>query len=154
MDWNYIIEKIESETGKSIAKEVGCRSQYISDLKSGKSKNPGADFVLKLMDHFKLNYEWLLTGKGELFISTVKQTVDISYRIPLLRQSVSCGTGQNWEDADVVEVKYGYWEIVKGSNGKEKMVCTNCRHQQDLHSTFTYCPNCGALIDGRVIHNG
>lgn len=103
MDWNYIIEKIESETGKSIAKEVGCRSQYISDLKSGKSKNPGADFVLKLIDHFKLNYEWLLTGKGELFISTVKQTVDISYRIPLLRQSVSCGTGQNWEDADVVE---------------------------------------------------
>ena len=103
MDWNYIIDKIESETGKSIAKEVGCRSQYISDLKSGKSKNPGADFVLKLIDHFKLNYEWLLTGKGELFISTVKQTVDISYRIPLLRQSVSCGTGQNWEDADVVE---------------------------------------------------
>lgn len=103
MDWNYIIEKIESETGKSIAKEVDCRSQYISDLKSGKSKNPGADFVLKLIDHFKLNYEWLLTGKGELFISTVKQTVDISYRIPLLRQSVSCGTGQNWEDADVVE---------------------------------------------------
>ena len=103
MDWNYIIEKIESETGKSIAKEVGCRSQYISDLKSGKSKNSGADFVLKLIDHFKLNYEWLLTGKGELFISTVKQTVDISYRIPLLRQSVSCGTGQNWEDADVVE---------------------------------------------------
>ena len=60
----------------------------------------------------------------------------------------------NIKDADVVEVKYGYWEIVKGSNGKEKMVCTNCRHQQDLHSTFTYCPNCGALIDGRVIHNG
>ena len=55
--------------------------------------------------------------------------------------------------ADVVEVKYGYWEIAKGSNGKEKMVCTNCRHQQDLHNTFTYCPNCGALIDGRVIYN-
>ena len=57
-------------------------------------------------------------------------------------------------DADVEEVKYGYWEIAKGSNGKEKMVCTNCRHQQDLHNTFTYCPNCGALIDGRVIYNG
>lgn len=60
----------------------------------------------------------------------------------------------NQPTADVVEMKYGYWEIVKGSNGKEKMVCTNCRHQQDLHSTFTYCPNCGALIDGRVIRNG
>lgn len=40
------------------------------------------------------------------------------------------------------------WEIVKGSNGKEKMVCTNCRHQQDLASTFTYCPNCGAKMKG------
>ena len=42
----------------------------------------------------------------------------------------------------------GEWEIVKGSNGKEKMVCTNCRHQQDLASTFTYCPNCGARMGG------
>ena len=42
----------------------------------------------------------------------------------------------------------GHWEIVKGSNGKEKMVCTNCRHQQDLASTFTYCPNCGAKMGG------
>jgi hypothetical protein len=42
----------------------------------------------------------------------------------------------------------GEWEIVKGSNCKEKMVCTNCRHQQDLASTFTYCPNCGAKMKG------
>lgn len=42
----------------------------------------------------------------------------------------------------------GEWEIVKGSNGKEKMVCTNCRHQQDLASTFTFCPNCGARMGG------
>ena len=51
--------------------------------------------------------------------------------------------------ADVEEVKHGQWEIVKGSNGKEKMVCTHCRHQQDLHSTFAYCPNCGAKMDGK-----
>lgn len=42
----------------------------------------------------------------------------------------------------------GEWEIVLGSNGKEKMVCTKCRHGQDLHSTFTYCPNCGARMKG------
>jgi hypothetical protein len=46
------------------------------------------------------------------------------------------------------EQSEGEWEIVKGSNGKEKMVCTNCRHQQDLASTFTYCPNCGAKMKG------
>lgn len=42
----------------------------------------------------------------------------------------------------------GKWEIVVGSNGREKMVCTNCQHQQDLASTFTYCPNCGARMRG------
>lgn len=75
-------------------------------------------------------------GQDKMFVKVVEQVVE------------------DTPTADVVEVKYGYWEIVKGSNGKEKMVCTNCRHQQDLHSTFTYCPNCGALIDGRAIHNG
>jgi Zn finger protein HypA/HybF involved in hydrogenase expression len=44
----------------------------------------------------------------------------------------------------------GKWEIVIGSNGKEKMVCTHCRHQQDLASTFTYCPNCGARMRGVI----
>lgn len=44
--------------------------------------------------------------------------------------------------------KEGEWEIVKGSNGQEKMFCTNCQHGQDLHSTFTYCPNCGARMHG------
>lgn len=54
--------------------------------------------------------------------------------------SLSCEGYRKQED--------GEWEIVKGSNGKEKMVCTNCRHQQDLASTFTYCPNCGARMKG------
>ena len=52
MEWTRIIDIIEEKSGKSIYKEVGCRSQYVSDLKSGKSKNPGADFVLKLIDKF------------------------------------------------------------------------------------------------------
>ena len=82
-------------------------------------------------------------------ISVFDQNLEILIPLSDVRKSL-----QMTPTADVVEVKYGYWEIVKGSNGKEKMVCTNCRHQQDLHGTFTYCPNCGALIDGRVIHNG
>lgn len=56
------------------------------------------------------------------------------------------GVADKCKAADVVEVRHGEWEIVIGSNGKEKMVCTNCRHQQDLASTFTYCPNCGARM--------
>lgn len=51
-------------------------------------------------------------------------------------------------DAGYRRQREGEWEIVKGSNGKERMVCSKCRHQQDLASTFTYCPNCGAKMKG------
>lgn len=50
--------------------------------------------------------------------------------------------------ADVAPVHHGRWEIVIGSNGKEYMVCTCCRVSQDLTGVFTYCPNCGAKMDG------
>lgn len=51
-------------------------------------------------------------------------------------------------DAGYRKQREGEWKIVKGSHGKEIMICTNCRHSQDLHSTFTYCPNCGAKMKG------
>ena len=50
--------------------------------------------------------------------------------------------------ADVAPVVHGDWEIVLGSNGNEYMVCTCCRVSQDLTGVFTYCPNCGAKMDG------
>ena len=49
---------------------------------------------------------------------------------------------------DVAPVRHGEWEIVVGSNGKEYMVCTCCRVSQDLTGVFSYCPNCGAKMDG------
>ena len=49
--------------------------------------------------------------------------------------------------ADVAPVRHGRWEIVVGSDGKEHMVCTGCRKQQDLTGVFSYCPDCGAKMD-------
>lgn len=57
-------------------------------------------------------------------------------------------TLETWPAADVREVVHGEWEIVTGSNGKEYMVCTNCRVQQDLTGVFSFCPNCGAEMRG------
>ena len=50
--------------------------------------------------------------------------------------------------ADVAPVRHAIWEVVVGSDGKEHMVCTVCRKQQDLTGVFSYCPNCGARMDG------
>ena len=99
MEWSRIIDEIETKTGKSVYKTVGCRSQYVSDLKSGKSKNPGADFVLKLISEFKLNHDWLLTGEGEMFAEKEKENLPCSreVKIPVLSQKVSCGPGKSWE---------------------------------------------------------
>ena len=55
---------------------------------------------------------------------------------------------KNRPSADVAPVRHGEWEIVVGSNGKEYMVCTCCRVSQDLTGVFSYCPNCGAKMDG------
>ena len=49
---------------------------------------------------------------------------------------------------EVSPVRHGRWEIVVGSDGKEYMVCTGCRKQQDLTGVFSYCPNCGCRMDG------
>ena len=57
-------------------------------------------------------------------------------------------TIKNMPAADVAHVRHGRWEIVVGSNGKEYMVCTCCRVSQDLTGVFSYCPNCGAKMDG------
>ena len=57
---------------------------------------------------------------------------------------------ENAPPADVAPVQHAKWEIVVGSNGKEYMVCTGCRKQQDLTGVFSYCPNCGAKMDETV----
>ena len=50
--------------------------------------------------------------------------------------------------ADVAPVRHAMWEVVVGSDGKEHMVCTGCRKQQDLTGVFSYCPNCGCRMNG------
>ena len=52
--------------------------------------------------------------------------------------------------ADVAPVQHAKWEVVVGSDGKEKMVCTGCRKQQELTGVFSYCPNCGSKMDGET----
>jgi len=104
MNWIRIIDSIEKYyPNESIAKRLDVRPQFISDLKSGKSKNPGADFVLRLIDVYKINPNWLLTDEGVMILESSKVLDATPTRIPLLKQTASCGPGQDWGDADMVE---------------------------------------------------
>ena len=76
-----------------------------------------------------------------------KQSEDATTLTAAVITALQCFV-QSQPAADVAEVRHGEWEIVVGSNGKEYMVCTCCRVSQDLAGVFTYCPNCGAKMDG------
>ena len=47
--------------------------------------------------------------------------------------------------ADVEEVRHGKW--TKSSPCNRFMNCSSCGFGQN-HTTFNYCPNCGAKMDG------
>lgn len=129
MDWIRLFDAIaEKYPTASIAKELGVRYQYLSDLKSGKSKSPNSEFVLKLIKRYNVNSEWLLTGEGDMFISDKSLCVadndnseyDVNRkRIPLLGQKVSCGPGQNWDSEDNIIEYIDVSELSPSIQGKD-----------------------------------
>ncbi len=48
---------------------------------------------------------------------------------------------------DAVEVAHGRW-IFGTANHREYMKCSECLKSQTPTGVFTYCPNCGAKMDG------
>jgi SOS-response transcriptional repressor LexA len=87
----------------SLAKKLGFPSRYIADIKAGKSKNPGSDFILALINRLNFNPAWLETGEGEAFLSERSLEATSSTKVPLLSQKVSCGPGQSWNDEQNIE---------------------------------------------------
>jgi SOS-response transcriptional repressor LexA len=96
----------------SLAKKLGFPSRYIADIKAGKSKNPGSDFILALINRLNFNPLWLETGEGEMLLGPSSLSAPSGqdlvktgegYKVPLLRQKVSCGPGIDWETDDNVE---------------------------------------------------
>lgn len=53
-------------------------------------------------------------------------------------------------DADVEPVKHGKWNYIGGYGYKYSCsVCINCAERMTQ-----YCPNCGAIMDGKESENG
>lgn len=75
MDWKRIIDAAEQiivSEGKNktdLAEILGVRPQYLADVRSGKSKNPGSDFTLALINRMNFNPRWIQTGEGNPFQS-------------------------------------------------------------------------------------
>lgn len=95
----------KGSTQKEFAALLGLSPQTYGRYENGERSLPD-EIKIKLIEQ-DVSPHWLLTGEGEMFASQNKEVVTASTKIPLLRQSVSCGPGEEWQDADTVE---GYVE--------------------------------------------
>ncbi|WP_428769310.1 helix-turn-helix domain-containing protein [Treponema sp. HNW] len=90
------------------AKQSKISQTDISNIERGE-RQPSKANIIRLVKTFNLNASWLLTGEGTPFLQETTETQGSlpakngSTKIPLLRQTVSCGPGQNWEESDAVE---------------------------------------------------
>ena len=88
-------------TQKDMAEKLHVQKSVISEIESGK-RDVSKNVILELIKNFKISANWLLTGEGEMFQGQ-EVVVGGGVRVPLLRQSVSCGPGQEWNEGDFVE---------------------------------------------------
>lgn len=63
--------------------------------------------------------------------------------------NISANMLRNIPAADVAEVKHGEW-IFGVTMHHEWMKCSVCLVSQSPNGCFSYCPNCGAKMDGGV----
>lgn len=53
--------------------------------------------------------------------------------------------------ADVVPVVHGVWDVMGGT--KTRRICSKCKWDVPEYGKFySYCPNCGAKMDGGYNH--
>jgi len=95
-----------------LARLIDANPSIISDIERGE-KEPSKKIISALIIKFKINSNWLLTGEGEMFIKTASNEIGrVEHQIPLLRQKVSCGPGQHWEDEINIDRYVNVFDLV------------------------------------------
>jgi len=95
-----------------LARSIDANPSIISDIERGE-KEPSKKIISSLILNYKINSNWLLTGEGEMFIKpTESEIVLTGHQVPLLRQKVSCGPGQHWEDETNIDRYVSVFDLV------------------------------------------
>lgn len=100
------IRKEKGLTQQEIACELEVSTATIASVENG-SRDMPKNLMKALVKKFSINANWLLTGEGEMFQGEGKAETGVAEetaaKIPLLRQLVSCGPGQDWESGDNIQ---------------------------------------------------
>ena len=94
---------------EALAMETGSQRTTVAGYESGISL-PRAEFLRELSIKYGINPNWILTGQGDML--TEAGIVPAGHQIPLLRQKVSCGPGQHWEDETNIDRYISVFDLV------------------------------------------
>jgi transcriptional regulator with XRE-family HTH domain len=83
-------------TQTGLATRLGLSQGVISEFTSG-SREPSKEFLIGL-PKLGISLDWFLTGEGEMLLAPLPVKSGEGYKVPLLRQKVSCGSGIDWQD--------------------------------------------------------
>lgn len=78
-----------------LSRATGISQATISRLRSDVTAKPSILTNKKIADYFNVDAEWLLTGEGDMLtnnISTIDESTDIGYSVPLLPVSAQGGS--------------------------------------------------------------
>jgi len=98
---------------RQFADSLQISQSVIGDIELG-YREPSREVMLKLASVYNVNIHWLLTGEGEMLLGNQEKSLEainnksVGYKIPLLNQSVSCGSGVDWADEQNIA---GYIDI-------------------------------------------
>ncbi|MDR2942635.1 MAG: hypothetical protein LBV17_08615, partial [Treponema sp.] len=91
--------------------KLGLENQTYGRYEKGDRSLP--DEVKLQLFEMGINISWLVTGEGEMFIKTASSEIaPTGYQIPLLRQKVSCGPGQHWENETNIDRYVNVFDLV------------------------------------------
>lgn len=96
-----LIRESKNISQKDFAEILKIIPQTFSKYEKGERGLP--DSVKVQLCQMGVNSDWLLTGEGEMFRTQEKKEISVTEdrKIPILNQSVSCGPGQEWQEADI-----------------------------------------------------
>lgn len=120
-------KSLECETQKDFSELVNFPFSRVQDIERGKVKELKASELETLQDNFLINSWWLLTGKGEMFISNDTTKNSDNYFIDLLNVRAGAGEGiYNYviETVDTISLDKSFFRTPINTN-KIKGICVD-----------------------------
>jgi len=103
--------KLGFDKAIAFSAKLGLENQTYGRYENGERSLP--DKIKLQLIEMGIDISWLLTGEGDMLISSAKSNVtSAGHQIPLLRQKVSCGPGQHWDNETNIERYVNVFDLI------------------------------------------